>query len=148
MDKNYFCLECNQPITQGVFNFSVQQLGIPLCMYHQDWINQMSEQSTFEAISLYFELKQRGVPAELEKFDGFKHIDLAISEAKINIEVDGGHHNYSYEQAMADLKRTYHSFKKGFYTVRIPNVLIHGRIQETADYIVGILNENLKRNYR
>lgn len=148
MDKHYLCLECNQLITQGVFNFSVQQLGIPLCMYHQGWISQMSEQSTFEAITLYFELKQRGVPAELEKFDGFKHIDIAIPEAKINIEVDGGHHNYSYEQAMADLKRTYHSFRKGFYTVRIPNVLIHGRIQETADYIVGILNESLKRNYR
>ncbi|MDD3078082.1 MAG: hypothetical protein PHH37_03135 [Paludibacter sp.] len=88
MDKHYSCLECNQSITQGVFNFSVQQFGVPLCIYHQDWINQMSEQSTIEAISLYFELKQRGVPAELEKFDGFKHIDIAIPEAKINIEVD------------------------------------------------------------
>lgn len=31
----------------------------------------------------------------MEKFDGFKHIDIAIPEAKVNIEVDGGHHNIS-----------------------------------------------------
>jgi len=143
----YTCLECNQPITIGVFNYSVQQFGIPLCMEHQDWISQISEQSTHEAISLYFELRQWGVPAELEKNDGYKHIDIAIPEAKINIEVDGGHHNYDFNQAMSDLKRTYYSFRKGFYTIRIPNVLIQGRVDETAHYIVGILNESLKRNY-
>jgi len=47
--------------------------------------------------------------------DGYKHIDIAIPEAKINIEIDGVHHNYNAQQALSDLKRTYYSFKKIFY---------------------------------
>jgi very-short-patch-repair endonuclease len=87
------------------------------------------------------------VPAQLEKFDGFKHIDIAIPEAKVNIEVDGSHHNYSTKQALADLKRTYHSFLKGYLTLRIPNSLVKNDfvLEETADYIVGFLNENRQR---
>ncbi|MGV3538350.1 MAG: DUF559 domain-containing protein [Rufibacter sp.] len=103
-----------------------------------------------EAIRLYFALKNRGVPAQLEKFDGFKHIDIAIPEAKVNIEVDGGHHNYNTKQALADLKRTYFSFLKGYLTVRIPNSLVYNDevLEETADFIVGILNESLNKKHR
>lgn len=142
------CLECNQYINQSVFQYSLNNYGIPLCIEHQRWIDEMIHQTTSETISLYFELKKYGIPAEIEKFDGHKHIDIAIPEAKINIEVDGGHHNYDFYQAMSDLKRTYFSFRKGYYTIRIPNVLIHNRIEETARYIVEILNESLKKNYR
>lgn len=143
----YPCLECGASISNGVFQFSTQQYGIPLCMEHQQWVDDMSTHSTQEAMGLYFALKMRGVPAELEKYDGYKHIDIAIPEAKINIEVDGGQHNYDFHQAMADLKRTYYSFRKGYYTIRIPNVIVRGRIDEAADYIVGILNESLRMNY-
>lgn len=142
-----FCLECNEPISPRVFDYSISKYGIPLCMYHQGWLEDVSQVSTYDALLLYFALKYRGVPAELEKFDGYKHIDIAIPEAKINIEVDGGHHNYDFNQAMADLKRTYYSFRKGFYTIRIPNSIVRGHVDQTADYIVGILNESLKRNY-
>ncbi|HAQ21788.1 MAG TPA: hypothetical protein DCR40_21545 [Prolixibacteraceae bacterium] len=118
-------------------------------MEHQKWIEQMSFQTTFETIRLYFALKKRGIPAELEKFDGFKHIDIAIPEAKVNIEVDGGHHNFNTQQAFADLKRTYHSFLRGYLTFRIPNSLVHDDqiLEETADYLVRMLNENLKKQY-
>jgi hypothetical protein len=34
-------------------------------------------------------LKKREVPAELEKFDGHKTIDIAVADARVNIEVDG-----------------------------------------------------------
>jgi len=109
----------------------------------------MSTQTTEEALKLYFALKKRGVPAELEKFDGYKHIDIAIPEAKINIEVDGKHHNSNNRQALADLKRTYFSFLKGYYTIRIPNSLVYNDyvLNETADFIVGILNESLNKQY-
>ncbi len=96
---------------------------------------------TEEAKRLFYELKKRGVPAELEKFDGYKHIDIAIPEAKFNIEVDGMHHNFSSKQALADLKRTYYSFKKGYFTLRIPNPLIREEIENVADLITEILNE-------
>lgn len=39
---------------------------------------------------LYFSLREREVPAELEKFDGYKTIDIAVVEVKVNIEVAGG----------------------------------------------------------
>ena len=85
------------------------------------------------------------VPAELEKWDGFKTIDIAVTDAKVNIEVDGLHHNYSHNQALSDLKRTYYSFKKGYLTLRIPNTLIEWSVDETADYITEFLNESNKK---
>lgn len=105
----------------------------------------MESTSTLEAVQLYFALKERGVPAELEKYDGFKHIDIAITKAKVNIEVDGGHHNYNNRQALSDLKRTYHSFLKGYLTLRIPNSLVREHLEETADYLTDFLVENRER---
>ena len=58
----------------------------------------------------------------------------------------GGHHNYDYKQALADLKRTYYSFKKGGYlTLRIPNSLIKNNFDETVGYIVEFLNERAEQ---
>jgi very-short-patch-repair endonuclease len=144
------CTECYSPINGNVANYSINKFGIPLCVEHQHWVEFMSQQSTLEAIRLYFALKQRGVPAQLEKFDGYKHIDIAIPEAKVNIEVDGGHHNYDTKQALADLKRTYFSFLKGYHTIRIPNSLIHNDyvLNETAEYIVAFLNESLNKQWK
>src|SRR5687768_2932568 len=102
------CLECDNKIHKDVHKYSVDNFGIPLCRPCQGWVREMEGQSTYETICLYFALKERGVPAELEKFDGHKTIDIAVVECKVNIEVDGGHHNYSYKQALADLKRTYY----------------------------------------
>lgn len=144
------CLECNINLSYNAFNYSKNKYGIPLCREHQNWINFMENQTTFETIRLYFALKERGVPAEMEKFDGYKHIDIAIPEAKINIEVDGKHHNYQKRQVLTDLKRTYYSFVKGYLTLRIPNVLVYDEftLNETADFIVGILNENRNNLYK
>lgn len=97
---------------------------------------------TTEAKKLYYELKRRRVPAYLEKDDGYKKIDIAIPKAKINIEVDGQQHNFNPNQALRDLKRTYYSFLKGYFTLRIPNSLIRDYLKETADLIVKILNES------
>jgi hypothetical protein len=105
------------------------------------------ETITSEQEALYIALLERDVPAELEKWDGYKHIDIAIPEVKVNIEVDGQHHNTHKEYALSDLKRTYHSFKKGYATIRIPNCLTRDEetIEETADYIVALLNHNFKK---
>ena len=61
--------------------------------------------ATPEAKLLFLELKRLGISAELEKFDGYKTIDIAITSAMVNIEVDGGQHNSNPNQALADLKR-------------------------------------------
>jgi very-short-patch-repair endonuclease len=104
-----------------------------------------SNTTTAEAIDLYLSLKRRGVPAELEKFDGFKTIDIAVVDARVNIEVDGLMHNSNHKQALADLKRTCYSFQKGYFTLRIPNALIRESLEETADYITDFLMENKNR---
>lgn len=145
--KKHVCIECNSDIDWKVFNYAVENFGLPLCRDHQQWLKDMAQLSTFETISLYFALRERGVPAELEKYDGFKTIDIAITDAKVNIEVDGGHHNFNAKQALADLRRTYYSFKKGYLTLRIPNSLVSERnLDETADYLTEILNINKQRN--
>ena len=139
-----FCIECNCRINYDEYKYSTNFLGVPLCRPHQSWIKKMEYETTEETIRLYFALKKREVPAQLEKYDGFKHIDIAVPEAKINIEVDGIHHNFNSTQALRDLKRTYHSFLKGYYTLRIPNSLVRNDsfLDETANFIVKILNEN------
>ena len=105
----------------------------------------MSKTTTPEAYMLYRALIRREVPAFLEKWDGHKHIDIAVPEAKFNIEVDGKHHNTNEKQALSDLKRTYWSFKKDYITLRIPNCLVRDKeiIEETADLIVSMLNNSL-----
>jgi very-short-patch-repair endonuclease len=100
--------------------------------------------STPEARELGRLLKNYGWKVELEKWDGHKHIDIAITEAKVNIEVDGKQHNLSPKQALADLERTYYSFKKGYVTLRIPNVLVRdaATIEDTARFIDKFLRES------
>ena len=101
------------------------------------------DRSTQETIRLFDALKEQGVPAYIDKWDGHKHIDIAIPKAKINIEVDGIQHNTRSKQALADLKRTYYTFKKGYFTLRIPNSLIKYHFEECFKLIVGMVNESL-----
>jgi len=142
-----YCLECDCSLNYDVFNYSTYNFGIPLCRSHQNWINNQLNQSstTVEAVTLYFKLKEHGVPAELEKHDGYKTIDIAIEDAKVHIEIDGMHHNSNSRQALSDLKRTYYSFKKGYFTLRIPNSLIRNDLDETVDYIIDLLMLNKSR---
>jgi very-short-patch-repair endonuclease len=142
-----YCIECDCSIQKAVFNYSIDYFGVPLCIPDQKWIKQLIEQSstTGQALVLYFLLKENGVDAELEKYDGHKCVDIVIESAKVHIEVDGGHHNYSSKQALADLKRTFFSFKKGYITLRIPNSLINNDAEETADYITDFLEINQRR---
>jgi len=141
------CVECEIRIEEIVFRYSTKNYGFPLCRKCQTWFEDIIEYSTAtdEAINLYFALKQRGVPAHLEKDDGFKTIDIAVPHAKVNIEVDGGHHNYSSKQALSDLNRTLYSFKKGYSTLRIPNSLVKKNLVQTADLITEFLIESRNR---
>jgi very-short-patch-repair endonuclease len=100
---------------------------------------------TPEAKKLNEELIKLGYKAELEKFDGYKHIDIAIVQAKTNIEIDGPRHNYQARVALQDLKRTFYSLEKGFITIRIPNSLVHRKLPETVDYIDKILKTRINQ---
>jgi hypothetical protein len=141
------CLECDSPIYRNVYEYSIDCYGVPLCRGHQDWINKMPDTTTDECIRLYFFLKHKGIAAEIEKFDGYKSIDIVIESAKLHIEVDGGHHNFDKDQALKDLQRTYYSFQKGYFTLRIPNSLLRDEdaIERTSSLIMNILKINQKK---
>jgi len=145
---NYYpkCEECHRGIPIEVEVYSGRKYGASLCRTCQKKLDEILKRSTPYAVGLYYQLKNKGIPVELEKFDGYKHIDIAIPQAKINIEVDGKHHNTDPEQAMTDLKRTYYSFKKGYYTIRIPNSISYNlkHLEETAHYLSEIIIDALK----
>jgi len=140
----YECANCQVPTIGKVHTYSMRYFGFSLCWQCQDLLKPKFAITSRETIKLYFSLRKRGVPAELEKFDGYKTIDIAVVEARVNIEVDGKHHHYNMGQAMADLQRTFYSFKKGYLTLRIPNALVAYNLEETAGYITRILNVRLK----
>jgi Protein of unknown function (DUF559) len=138
-EKSHHCLHCHRPIDERVFKFSTSRYKYALCVPCQEWYTNKQINTSAEAIELYLSLKSRGVPAELERFDGHKTVDIAVVGAKVNIELDGPHHSNKYEQALSDLRSTLHSFHKGYLTLRIPNSLVHENLQETADSIIDFL---------
>ncbi|HEX4372924.1 MAG TPA: DUF559 domain-containing protein [Puia sp.] len=146
-NQSYKCLECDCVIILAEAKYSKLNFGIALCRSCQIKFKNLKRPPTQEAKLLFEALRKRGVPAEIEKFDGFKRIDIAITEAKVNIEVDGCHHNLSPKQAISDLYRTYFSFKKGYLTLRIPNSLIKDNLEQTADLITRFVSESRDQLY-
>jgi len=51
-------------------------------------------------------------------------------------------HNFNPNQALADLKRTFFAFRKGYLTLRIPNSLVRSHLDQTADFITEFLMES------
>lgn len=102
--------------------------------------------STPQAKKISDALRNKDIPTILEQWDGHKHIDIAIPKYKINIEVDGEQHNTKPKQALADLKRTFYSYKKGYFTLRIPNSLVEKHFDDCIDMIVKIVNETKNNN--
>jgi very-short-patch-repair endonuclease len=145
--NSYKCTQCECRIDVAVYKYSKANFNLSLCRLCQNKFRNFRNEPTPEAKELYLALRKRGVPAELEKFDGYKTIDIAVTEAKVNIEVDGNHHNYTSQQAIADLYRTFFSFQKGYLTVRIPNSLIKNHLERTADLVTEFLNESYSQMY-
>ena len=142
------CSKCQVFVSKRELDYSIKNYGKPLCRKCQEGFAGLKikhelkkRKSTQEAQRIYEILLKNGFNAKLELWDGFKHIDIAIPELKVNIEVDGKQH-HNKKQALADLKRTYHSFKKGYVTLRIPNELVQEDIYETARYIMEFLKES------
>ena len=94
--------------------------------------------------NLYKTLLSRGLPVELEKFDGHKTIDIACVPAKLNIEIDGIQHAF-YKQALSDLKRTYYSLEQDYFTLRIPNNLIKNNPEEVANWVEKIIRARMDK---
>jgi len=98
-------------------------------------INGISDQ----ARKLHSALIQRGVNAEIEKYDGHKHIDLAVVKAKLNIEIDEDRHYLTTSQIETDLARDNYSTEEGYDTFRVPARILEEKLDEVADAIVKVV---------
>jgi len=141
------CCYCNQSISPKLYSFSIEIYELPLCISCGEDFKVCSQKATPLALALFIELKKRGVPAQLEKWDGDKTADISIEEAKVNIEVDAGQHSFNADQAMRNLLGTLLAFKKGYLTLRIPNSLVKYNLQHTADLITEFLMESKQQVY-
>lgn len=143
------CLECNTELSYLDHRNAMDSLGVELCAQHQTRLEVLVENNNtpLEAIQLYYGLKEAGVNAMLEWWDGKKSVDIAISRVKLNIEIDTDYHMLTHEQAINDLEETMHSFKNGFTTIRIPHILIRHYLKETVNNIMGIM-EGLRANIK
>lgn len=143
------CLECNKKLGYLDHKNSMDTLGIELCDQHYSRMQKLIEQNNTpqEAVQLYYGLKEEGVKAMLEWWDGKKSVDIAISRVKLNIEIDNENERMTHEQAINDLEDSMHSFKNGFTTIRIPNTLIKHYLRETVNNIIGIM-EGLRANIK
>ncbi len=143
------CIECNRNLSYIDHKNSMDNYGVELCVQHQTRLEKVVKKNNtpIEAIKLYYGLKNAGVTPMLEWWDGKKSIDLAISRVKLNIEIDTEYNIITHKQAINDLEEAMHSFKNGFTTIRIPNVVIKYYLRETVNNILGII-EGLKVNIK
>ena len=144
----HLCLNCNDALTDPELYQSVNRLGHPLCSSCQQELKTKLEQTSRETVKLYFLLKQRGINVELEKDDSLNTIDIAIVNAKVNIEVDKPQTSYNRTTALADLKRRYYSFEKGYYTLRIPNALVAYDQDDAVSFIEEFLQVSCQPQYQ
>ncbi len=141
--NSHYCSECITSIEFELYQSSVKLYKVPLCVSCQEKFNGRSDNATPQARNLYMALKRRGIPAELEKYVGRLTTEIAIPDAMVNIELESGPNNLnSKQEALAEMKRTYFAFKKGYLTLKIPNSLVESNVDETAQFIFDFLNED------
>jgi len=135
----YYCKECKKRLSKAQYEYCMGKLGIALCLKHQK-----QYKATPQEKKLYRHLQKLGVDCELQKWDGYKTIDIVIKEAKLNIEVDGSQHILNPKQLDADIKRTEYSQKKGWHTLRYRNREIDRNPSKVANAIAVVASKRKK----
>lgn len=93
---------------------------------------------TPQSQALHDALSKRGINSMLEYSDGNKHVDIAIPDAHIYIEVDGLQHFTNPKRIIADFGRTYYSDADGFNTFHIPNIIIEQYLEDVANALAEV----------
>ena len=124
--NNFSCVICETQIDKQTYEYSINNFNKALCTNHQ---------GTKYHRDLFFALKSRRIPCEFEAYDGHKHIDIAIHDIKLYIEVDGPYHSLDPKQFLADLKRDRFSREGGYQTRRFNNEFIEKHLDEIADIL-------------
>lgn len=143
------CKDCERNIGYSEHRESMDSLGVELCKRHTKLIKKVivNNNTSIEAVQLFYALKEAGAHPMLEWWDGTKSVDIAISRVKLNIEIDTDHTMITHDQAINDLEQAMRSFQNGFTTIRIPNIAIKYYLKDTVDNILGII-AGLKANIK
>ena len=122
---------------ESQMDFSEQSPNLPV-------VNEQRE-PTPQAKRLHEALNKRDIHNELEYDDGYKHVDIHIPSAKLNVEVDGKYHLTDPEHLFRDLERDSYSHSDGIDTIRIPNFYIDSHLDEIADAIAEVTRKRRNR---
>lgn len=76
-----------------------------------------------------------------EYFDGYKHVDLFLPEARIAIEVDGLQHVSDPKQIMTDFQREHYSKLNNIDTLHLENSVVVKHLDEIAKAISDVVKE-------
>jgi very-short-patch-repair endonuclease len=130
------CMCCPDPIDYREYTYTMDSYGIAMCSTcTRHYISKLPQSEPLERI-LYAALLNKGIKgAELQYFDGFKTVDIAILPARLHIEIDGSHHT-QVNQGITDMWRSYYSLKQnGVLTLRIPNAVVLEDVESAATLI-------------
>jgi len=127
--RSFYCSKCGCQIDEKTFFYSKEHFDKPLCLKCQ---------GTKQQRNLFFALKERGVPCEYEATDGKKHVDIAIHDIKLYIEIDGSHHYTDSKQMFADLMRDKYSSAGGYQTKRFNNKFVEENLDKIADALADV----------
>jgi very-short-patch-repair endonuclease len=97
------------------------------------------------ATKLWQALRDSGIDAELEYFDGHKTVDIAILPSRIYIEVDGLHHFTEAEQIIRDFKRAHYSDGDDFNTFYVTNQIIELYLEDVVKALVEVVALRMPR---
>jgi very-short-patch-repair endonuclease len=138
------CMCCTEPIDYREYTYTMDSFGIAMCQpCTRNYISKLPYSEPLERI-LYAALLNKGVKGmELQYFDGFKTVDIAIMSAKLHIEVDGPRHSEA-TQARSDMWRTYYSLRQSdVMTLRIPNTVVLEDVESAATLITKVVSLRL-----
>jgi len=122
----YQCAICKKPIDKQTHEASIRSFNKALCEEHQGTENHRN---------LFFALKKRGVPVEFEAYDGYKHVDIAIHELKLYIEVEGTLNAIDPGQFFDQLRNDNFTSQGNYQTKRLNNDFISVHLDQLADTI-------------
>lgn len=135
------CMCCVSPIHYREYTLTMDTYGIAMCSScTRDYLLKIAKSEPLERV-LYAALLHKGIRgAELQHFDGFKTVDIAILPARLHIEIDGSQHKQA-RQGLSDLWRLYYSLKQDdIYTMHISNAMVINNVETTADIITKVVS--------
>lgn len=134
MHPSGHCRNCHHITHERKVEYPIFRLGYTLCESCQAQLQQKMMQTSEETLLLYFALRDRKVPAELEQSAGYKLADISIARARINIAVESP--APEKQDSLAP---------NGFMTLRISDDQIRNNLVETTYYIEAFVKESYRR---